>query len=135
MNKFLEILEIIQVMPRQVGKTYALVKWAQEHNGTIICANANQAQLIRATYKVKAVSLYDLDKLRGTFSPVQFDHCAVESLLQEANSELKKQENSDEIYKLITLAKENERLKVVEAEYNELKEHLRAVKKLIKRQK
>lgn len=71
---------------RSYGRTEAMLKGAIATGATIVCADQNQAASF-ARWKVKTVTLGNLDKLRGRHDPTVFDHFALEELWREREME------------------------------------------------
>lgn len=69
--------------PRQSGRTTAICQAAKALDATVVCADQSQAEYVRKTHGVKAVSVDRKTAWQGSIGPFLFDHHAVERLVHD----------------------------------------------------
>lgn len=74
---------------RRFGKTTAICKAAKEIGATVICANTQQAQILKLEHGIKTATIHQ--NLRGTTGPYLYDHFAMEQTVFELEHFYKKE--------------------------------------------
>jgi hypothetical protein len=81
-KKRLEHISNLLIKERQTGNTQSVAKAAQETNGILLCANFEQAKMLKNKYNI-ATEVYEKN-LDGYSGPFYIDHYALSQLLQQA---------------------------------------------------
>lgn len=76
---------------RGAGHTLAAIKGVEGTGATLVCANDMEARDARETLHINAVSMLDIQRLRGVQRPVVWDNHAIVELLSNAQHEIEAQ--------------------------------------------